>query len=413
MHLGWPLHILVFLTAFTIVVLRRPDAILNPQFWAEDGAIWYANAYNLGLIHSLFLPAAGYFSTISRIVAAFAQIFPFSWAPLFFNVIAIVIQVLPANLMVSSRFSVLIPDLKTRIFLSFLYLALPNSWEIHANLSTASWHLALLAFMVLVAPANNPVWRYFDTGVVLLSGLSGPFSLLLTPIAALRWWLRREKRLLSLLLIISTCALIQTTCIVLTLQDSRSQTPLEATPELFVRILSGQVFLGALIGQRGYEWIISPSGLYAVLASVISMTGLIVIINALFKAPMELRFFIIFASLNLGAALISPQASSNAIPQWQVLSLPGLGGRYWFIPMLAFVVVLVWMLGKSSSSWLRVFSMLALAIMAIGIVLDWRHPPFIDFNFKGHARQFEVSQKGTKITIAINPPPWSMTLIKH
>lgn len=31
-----------------IVISRRPDAVTNAQFWAEDGKYWFAAAYNHG-----------------------------------------------------------------------------------------------------------------------------------------------------------------------------------------------------------------------------------------------------------------------------------------------------------------------------------------------------------------------------
>jgi len=258
-QLGWRLHILIFISAFSIIVLRRPDAILNPQFWAEDGALWYANAYNDG-IRSVMISHNGYLQTISRLVAAIAQFLPFEWAPLIFNVVAIFIQILPVNFLLSSRFCALIPNLYNRIFLSILYLALPNSWEIHANLTNAQWHLALLVFMVIVAePVNRPLWRCFDTGVVLLSGLSGPFAILLAPIAAIRVWLDRERWFIFLFLLVSASAVVQTLCLLLAWQ-TRSQMFLGATPELLVKILSGQVFLGALI-IHGWSHLLN-GGLY-------------------------------------------------------------------------------------------------------------------------------------------------------
>jgi len=408
---GWRLHILIFISAFSIIVLRRPDAILNPQFWAEDGALWYANAYNDG-IRSVLIPQNGYLQTISRLVAAIAQFLPFEWAPFIFNGVAIFIQILPVIFLLSSRFSALIPNRYNRIFLSILYLALPNSWEIHANLTNAQWHLALLAFMVIVAkPDNLPVWRCFDTGVVLLSGLSGPFSILLVPIAAIRIWLDRERWLIVLFLLVSASALVQTLCLLLAWQ-TRSQMFLGATPELLVRILSGQVFLGALIGQGGYSWVVSSSEWRFIPALFIALIGLMVMIYALLKGPVELRFFIIFALLTFSTALISPQASATN-PQWQVLTLPGVGGRYWFIPMLAFISVLIWMLRKSSSPKLRLLAMMALAGMLIGIIMDWQQPPYVDLNFKEHAHRFEGSPIGTEIVIPINPPGWYMSLTKN
>ncbi|NET62611.1 MAG: hypothetical protein F6K47_42925 [Symploca sp. SIO2E6] len=149
--LTWKLRCLILFIAVAIVVSRRPDVVFNAQFYAEDGRVWYADAYNLGAIPSLFLPYAGYLTTIQRLGGAVSQIFPFLWAPLVFNLIAIIIQILPAILITSSRFSVLIPNRYSRLFLAFLYLALPNSIEIHANLTNTQWHLAIVAYLVVAA----------------------------------------------------------------------------------------------------------------------------------------------------------------------------------------------------------------------------------------------------------------------
>ena len=42
------LLVAVFLFACAVVIARRPDAVFHAQFFAEDGRIWFADAYNLG-----------------------------------------------------------------------------------------------------------------------------------------------------------------------------------------------------------------------------------------------------------------------------------------------------------------------------------------------------------------------------
>jgi hypothetical protein len=64
---GWPL---VAVGAIAVVIARRPDAVTNAQFWAEDGTIWFATAYDHGGFASLFVPYNGYLQTFSRLVAA-------------------------------------------------------------------------------------------------------------------------------------------------------------------------------------------------------------------------------------------------------------------------------------------------------------------------------------------------------
>src|SRR5581483_8205835 len=71
----------VFAFALLIVSSRRPDAMVIPQFYAEDGAVSYSEAYSLGL-HTLLLPRSGYFQAVPRLVALFDQMFPLAWAPL-------------------------------------------------------------------------------------------------------------------------------------------------------------------------------------------------------------------------------------------------------------------------------------------------------------------------------------------
>jgi hypothetical protein len=404
-------YILVFVAAFAIIVLRRPDAILNPQFWAEDGMVFYADAYNKGIIIPLLSPQGGYLDTFPRLIAAFSQLFPLSWAPLMFNLAALVLRVLPVGLLLSSRFSKLIPDWKTRLFLSFLYLALPNSWEVNAGLVYAKFHFVLLAFMVLSAGrSSHPACNFFDAGVLLLSGLTGPFCIILTPIAIVFYFLRPDKRSFIFLVLIGICALIQGAFLLM--DNSRPPGLLGATPELFFKILSVQVFLGTLIGQRGLHFILHLSTFYNVIVTVSGVLGLATVINALLRVPMELRLFILLAFLLFSAALFSPFINLTD-PQWPLMLIPGVGGRYWFIPMLAFLSVLVWPLRGSSSRISKTLAALAFAIMIMGIIPDWRHPAFKDFNFKEHAYRFESAPIGTQATIPINPPGWTMTLIKH
>ena len=411
--IGWRFHILIFITAFAILISRRPDALLNAQFWAEDGAVWYAQAYNLGIMHSLVLPHTGYFQTVSRLTAAVAQFFPLIWAPLLFNLTAIFIEILPVNLITSSRFSKLIPSLSTRLFLALVYLSIPNSAEVHANITNAHWHLAILACMIVLAtPSRLAVWRFFDVGFILLSALSGPFSIFLAPITALLWWLRRERWTFLLLFCLSIGSLVQGIAILLTGRFNDPDTPLGATPELLAKLLGGQVFLGALIGQKGYELISSHSLAFSVLTILVAIAGIALFLFCLLNAPLELRLFTIFAALIFAASIRSP-VGSLTIPQWQALSFPGVGGRYWFIPMLAFITTLIWMVGIRKKPNLRRFATLALAVMIVGIIVDWKYLAYPDLKFREHATKFAEAPKGTKVTIPINPPSWSMELIKH
>ncbi|MCV5941529.1 glucosyl transferase, partial [Escherichia coli] len=89
-------------------------------------------------------PEAGYFQTFSRLTAIASLSVPLAYAPLFFYLTAIAVQISVAGFIASERLSDLLPDKKWRLALAFGYLAMPHSWEIYANVTNSQWHLALL-----------------------------------------------------------------------------------------------------------------------------------------------------------------------------------------------------------------------------------------------------------------------------
>ena len=408
---SWCLQPVVFALGFAIVVARRPDAISNPQFWAEDGKFWYADAYNTGGIGLFLKPYYGYLHLVPRLTALVAQALPLRLGPLLFNLVAIVIEILPVQLLVSSRLSGL-GSISARLWLGFLCLSLPHTANIHSNITNAQWHLALLAFLVLIsAPARAWGWRAFDVLAVVSSSLSGPFAFMLAPAGALLLWKRGGRPLLQLLSIIAVGALVQGTTYLYWAQSGhvhRTPEPLGATPALLAKLLADQLFLGALLGGNA---LCHTSVLGAVL---VATAGMAAMVYALFKGPFELKLFVGFAALVLSASLMSPYTMAK-IPAWQALEVPQIGLRYWFLPMLAFVWTLAWLVSRENPKGVRSVAAIILCLMAFGIVRDWRDPALVDLHFEEYTKRFEASPPGTVFTIPCNPPDglWSMRLVKH
>ena len=96
------------------------------------------------------------------------------------------------------------------------------------------------------------------------------------------------------------------------------------------------------------------------------------------------------------------------------METPGVANRYYFIPMLAFFASLIWIATNSTQTakFMRLISIAVLALLPIGVVRDWRYKPFVDYNFKSFAADFERVAPGTKVSIPINPD-WHLILIKH
>ena len=176
-------QIAVFLAACLVIILRRPDSVIHAQFVAEDGAVWYASAYNYGWWRVLLSPYAGYLNLLPRIGAAIALQFSFRYGPLVENLLAIAIEAIPVMLLLSGRLRTF-GTLRFRISLVVLYILLPNTQEMLATLTESQWFLAFSALLLLLAekPASK-IGCLADISVYTLCGLSSPFSLFLSPIA--------------------------------------------------------------------------------------------------------------------------------------------------------------------------------------------------------------------------------------
>ncbi len=403
--LNWRVQLLIFVIAVLAVISRRPDAVLHAQFFAEDGMFWYADAYNIGWFRALLIPHTGYFQTLPRLSAAFSLLFPLLFAPLVLNIIAIVIQVLPVTFLLSYRCAEW-GSLGMRAFLAATYIALPNSRELDAAITEAQWHMALIAVLIILSvPSQRKAWRAFDVAVVLLSGLTGPFCIALLPIAAFMWWRRRGSWRLVLAALTGLCAALQLSALLTTAAATRSHEMLGATPVLFLRMLVGDIYLGAFLGQN--QFATQGSAPRLILAGILG-TG--VLVFCLLRARLELRLFVIYSYMLYFASLRNPMIS-DAQPQWTVLAIaPGL--RYWFFPMLAFVWAAIWCAAQSRVRWLRLGAAIGLIFMFVGISKDWTYPAYNSHNFPEYVRHFQSMPPGQAMVFPLYPDGWTMQLVK-
>ena len=379
--------------------------VLNPQFYAEGGT-WYEDAYNMGWTHTLLLPAGGYYlGVFPRLVAALSLLAPFQFAPLFMNLCGIALQALPVSILLTSRCSRWGP-LSVRLLMAAVYLALPNAGEIHVVLANAQWHLCLAAFLLALAnPPANWLWKIFDIVVLLLCGLTGPYCLLLLPVTLIFWWKRRQSWTGIVCGLLALTSVVEAWALVSGGWQQRIRTPLGASPFLFAKLLAGQIYLGALIGQNEFS---GHANFHT--AGAVCLIGTFIMCWCLFNAGWELRLFIVFSAMLLAAALKSPLAGGRE-SQWEFL-INSTGGRYWFFPMLAFSWSLLWCATQSGSKPWQILGIVCLAIMLCGEARDWKYPPFPDKDFRRYVQEFNAALPGTKVTIPVCPNGCSIQLVK-
>jgi hypothetical protein len=405
--LCWYWQLAVVCASIALVFSRQPDALLHAQFFAEDGKIWFADAYNNGWFISLFRAQDGYFQALPRLAAALSLLSPLSSAPLVMNLAGLLIQVLPAPLLLSSRFSAWGP-LSLRATLAFTYLAMPNCSEMNVTIEEGQWHLALVACLLLLCAApGNRAWKVFDTTVFVVCGLTGPFAILLVPIAGLRLWLQRDRSAAWPLCILSCAAAIQAYGLLITHRD---HWPLGASVERLIRILSGQVFLGTILGSNG----LGTQNLMPFLVCVV-IAGSLLMAYCFLNAPSEWKLFVLFSAMVFAASLCNPFTPElpPGSTTWGFLTEVS-GIRYWFFPTVAFTWTIVWYsLGRPYRPTLQGIGFTLMVLMLIGIVRDWRIPPRKDTHFAAYVERFEASAPGTVMLFPENPEGWTLRLVKR
>jgi hypothetical protein len=404
-------HTAIFAIAFLILFLRRPDAVLNAQFYSEDGIYWYADAYHFGW-RCFLMPLGGYLNSVSRLIGMFSLLFPFAQAPLVMNLCAIAAGILPIHIFLSSRFNSI--PFNGRLLCSFLYLALPNSFELHATTTNMQWHLALAGCLVLLgSQQTRRSWQVFDFLLLTLVVLDGPLGIVLIPIAFALRWIRKDRHYNLALAALIPGAILQ--FFVLFIAAPRRSAPNGATLVRLIHILGGQIFLSSIFGVRTLIQLFGRIDSLFIIDTSAMLVGLAILAYALRYGPVELKLFILFAAAVLVLGLMHPLATTEGNHvQWEQLQVPGCGNRYYFFPMLAFLASLVWMALKSpvNAKFPRYAALALLAFLPIGIVRDWQYRPFVDLHFQEIAREFQQAPRGTRFEISLNPGV-SMQLTKR
>ena len=395
-----------FVFAALLIVLRDPSLFTKPQFWAEDGKVWYAQAYNEGWLYSLTQPLGGYLNTLQRLGAGAALLVPFRWAPLVMAFEGLLFQALPVPILLSARCRNWAP-LSFRVLFALVYIGIPDAREVHVLCTNCHWHLAVAAALLAFAAAPRSFFaRVFDIIVFIIAAVSGPFGIVLTPLLLVFWWIRRQRWSLVLFSIVAAGSIVQL-FLLRDLKTVRYARFLGATVARFIRILGGNVFLGALRGSTPYGYKYSLLICFAAL-----LVGLALIVYCTRRAPLEVRLFFLFCFGLLAASLRAPLLPPTPFPLWEAI-LRVASIRYWYFPSLIFLWSLLWCACYASSRVFRASGVLLALVLVQGIVRDWRIPPFVDLHFPEYAAQFEAAPRGTVVKIPLNPPPaWFMELTR-
>ncbi|HRE80583.1 MAG TPA: hypothetical protein PLN52_06020 [Opitutaceae bacterium] len=371
----------VTLAAVAILFLRRPDAFLFPQFWAEDFIfLLQAQLHGWGALRAEY---SGYLHAIPRLIAMIA-------APL-----DPVVQpgvFVGGSLLVTLgvMWSALSPrlDLPNKPLIALVVVLVPHSGEVFLNPTNAQWIAALGLLLMLLK--RDPVTRgdwCLDVGTIVLSGLSGPFLILLIPFMSIRAWARRTRVSFILLGISLGVAGIQ--AMVLSRSSYQPGPAGVFSLQMLLANLSlrfEHVFLGNLVKTFSQFTAISI-GAIGVICLGMAVT---------FAKPIRTHLFMLLA---FAFALL---AVSALRVRFDLLMFGDLhnGDRYFVIPKIVVLWTLVSLLPLPINRWIRGAAMVGLMM---AVVLNASLFKFVPYDRTNWYEQADNIRAGREVKVVINP----------
>lgn len=380
---------LTLLACAAILFARRPELVAHPQFWAEDGALFFAQGWVHGA-RVLIEPYAGYLHLTQRLVTALAVQFDPRWAPAIFVGASLALTLYVAARTQSSRL-----PFRPHVAFAFAVVLVPDAFEVLLFLVNIQWVLAGGLLLLLVSrDAHRPRHYVHDTVAALLLGLTGPFSVLFAPLFVWRALHRRTTASTLLAALVLACGAVQAWFILkapLPPPDTRVATEtLLAIPGM--RVLAS-LFVGHFVPLD-----------YPLLVETALGAIAIALVAALAARPGPARLERTWLALAFVVLLAASVLRCRNV-------LPGLchfsfGSRYFFAPQLIFLWLLA-TLATDSRRWLARTATVALLWMVAVNLPRLHENALVDQHWAVHAAKLRA---GEAVTIPINPTDWSFTV---
>lgn len=398
---------LVFALLGLLLLLRRPDDLLRPQFNAEEGSIFFQQAYNDGFWASLFSVASGYFHLALHLTAGLALLAPLELAPAVFKMVALAIQMLPVAYLLADGIPGFVVTPLFRVLVAAACVAGPNTVETYLNVLNAQWYLALAGCLVLLAgPRPGKLRQALDTGVLLLFAASGPLPLVCSPLALWSWLRARRAGATGNLgpLIVLAGAAAQ---LALLLTGSRATAATAGfgtpTPAEIVRIIglhgACNSLLGVFIMMRNHQ-AFSPAAT-ATAAAILPLLAF----AAIRLRNLALAVLLVLAITGATVLFVFPLND----PRFALF--PGFAPRYFFFTTL-FVLFTLLAMAERGGTW-RLLALPGLAAaLLFGVRGDYRIPRVPDTHWTEQVAAFRSLPPGTDFFIPVYPQPtdWGLTL---
>lgn len=379
--------------------IKSYSTITNPQFWAEDGGVFFKQAWNGGF-QSIVEAQAGYFVIVIRLISWIATLFPIQHAPLICALGSIVLQALPIYLIFSPRTDTIFPGNNSRLFFALIYLVGPASYEIFGTITNIQWYLPVWTILFMFSiPASNSTVRILEYLLLLLVSLTGPFIIFLFPLYIILVVLKEFRINYVVTVIMGVCFVLQAYNIYRTPQASG---PVDFL--IYLKYGATKIVLNGLVGISGQRHIYQ---------GIPSRFG--VVLSLLIWAYTSVRIFVSgknFARLIMILSNVIFFAGYRKFALYFSLD-PEVGARYAWLGVTGYLFFYYTIASQSQFLLEKILLyLLCFAGLCIAIPADFTLFNSKNNNWKNNVRSFRWLHTGDTLTVRIDPDPMSFQILK-
>jgi hypothetical protein len=206
-----PGYLAVAVTVALVLILRRTDGITNPQFWAEDGSVFFQHNLELGCWRALHTFFRGFPYLGQTLVACTATPFPLVSVPLVYNVAAYVIAAASLASFSLPSFRHVVRSDVLRVVFCLAVAALPQASELVASVTNTSWFLGIWLMLLTIMRLPRSTIALAALAVAcLVATFSTPLSILTAPVWLVRGLhaLRKRRRREAAFAAVALCGVL-------------------------------------------------------------------------------------------------------------------------------------------------------------------------------------------------------------
>ncbi len=415
----WLPLILLHITIFVLFFLRRPDCLLNPQFWAEDALVFFMDDMRLGFRHALVTPYAGYLHAAPRLTAGFMDLFPARFIPLGYNLAALLLQTFSCGTLAWTccrRF--LSSDSLRMAVCLVLTCGLAAGAELVGSITNAQWFLSIPALVILFCfeRHDNRFLTCLCSLTILLIALSAPLLFIVTPFAL--YTIRQKRGRAALPAWGLLVGLGIQAAYILSSSTAKHHLRFDAVVVASAAAGLSRPVLATILGER-----------ILLLGSDLNLIAKLIGAFLLVAAGLPLLYVqlpsrrkpVLLTAVYLGVVSVVLAITGRDFVH-SFTNLPDIRHfqteRYFVLP--AAVVVFITALAVDhlcNDKGSRVKMLIFFLVFGYGVIQNFRVPPLVDLKWPTYASRVDGWRKARKtgasfprVDVPVNPVPWSIPL---